>query len=153
MADVHNKKTRSYKMSQIKATNTKPEMLVRKFLHASGFRYKLHDKTLPGKPDIVLPKYKTSIFIHGCFWHGHDWHFFTIPQTRRDFWVTKISANQQRDQRNVHALRSAGWRVIYVWECALRGRLKWDADTLGEHLSKLIKKGATDTGSLSIRHL
>ena len=92
MADVHDKITRSYNMSRIRATNTKPEMLVRKFLHAQGYRYKLHDKTLPGKPDLVLPKYKTVIFIHGCFWHGHEnCKYFKIPQTRTEWWTEKIN--------------------------------------------------------------
>ncbi len=91
MADVHSKETRSYNMSQIKSRNTKPEMLVKKFLHAHGFRYRLHVKDLPGKPDLVLPKYKTVIFIHGCFWHGHEnCKYFVVPKTRTEWWLTKI---------------------------------------------------------------
>ncbi len=121
MADVHDKKTRSYNMSQIKAINTKPELLVRKFLHASGFRYKLHDKTLPGKPDIVLPKYKTIIFIHGCFWHGHtNCKYYKIPQTRTAWWLHKINANKANDAKAVKALKKAGWKIITVWECRLK---------------------------------
>jgi DNA mismatch endonuclease (patch repair protein) len=121
MADVHNKKTRSYNMSQIKATNTKPELLVRKFLHAQGFRYKLHDKTLPGKPDIVLPKYKTIIFIHGCFWHGHtNCKYFKVPQTRTQWWQDKINRNKANDAKAIKALKKEGWKVITVWECKLR---------------------------------
>lgn len=121
MADVHDKKTRSYNMSQIKATNTKPELLVRRFLHASGFRYKLHDRTLPGKPDIVLPKYKTIIFIHGCFWHGHkNCKYFVVPKTRTQWWLDKINCNKANDEKAVKALKKEGWKVITVWECKLK---------------------------------
>ena len=105
MADVHDKKTRSYNMSQIKATNTKPEMIVRKFLHALGYRYILHDRTLPGKPDIVLPKYKTVIFVHGCFWQGHkNCKYFVVPKTRTNWWMDKINYNKANDEKAVKAL-------------------------------------------------
>jgi DNA mismatch endonuclease (patch repair protein) len=121
MADVHDKATRSYNMSQIRSRNTKPEMLVRKFLHAQGFRFKLHDKKLPGKPDIVLPKYKTVIFIHGCFWHGHkDCRYFVVPKTRTDWWLNKINSNIVNDTKAVKALRKDGWRIINLWECNLK---------------------------------
>jgi len=121
MADVHNKKTRSYNMSQIRSSNTKPEMLVRKFLHAHGFRYSLHKKTLPGKPDIVLPKYKTIIFIHGCFWHGHsNCRYFKVPKTRTDWWLHKINTNKANDAKAIKALKKEGWKVITVWECKLK---------------------------------
>jgi DNA mismatch endonuclease (patch repair protein) len=121
MADVHNKSTRSYNMSQIKGKNTKPEMLVRKFLHANGFRYRLHDKKLPGKPDIVLPKYKTVIFVHGCFWHGHEGcKYFKIPQTRTGWWTDKINGNKANDVKAVRALKKDRWKIINVWECDLK---------------------------------
>ena len=121
MTDVHDKKTRSFNMSQIRSANTKPEMLVRKFLHANGFRYSLHKKTLPGKPDIVLPKYKTIIFIHGCFWHGHsNCKYFAMPKTRTKWWMNKITANKANDEKAVTALRKDGWKVITVWECRLK---------------------------------
>jgi DNA mismatch endonuclease (patch repair protein) len=121
MADVHDKKTRSYNMSMIRSKNTKPEMLVRKFMHAQGFRYRLHDKKLPGKPDIVLPKYKTVIFIHGCFWHGHkDCRYFVIPKTRTEWWVNKINTNIANDTKAIKALKKNGWRIINLWECDLR---------------------------------
>lgn len=121
MADVHDKITRSYNMSRIRATNTKPEMLVRKFLHAQGFRYKLHDKTLPGKPDLVLPKYKTVIFIHGCFWHGHtNCKYFVVPKTRTDWWLNKINTNSANDVKAVKVLKKDGWKIITVWECDLK---------------------------------
>ncbi len=102
MADVHDIKTRSYNMSRIKGKNTKPEMLVRKFLHANGFRYRLHVKNLPGKPDIVLPKYKTVIFVHGCFWHGHEHcKYFVVPKTRTDWWLNKINSNITNDAKAI----------------------------------------------------
>lgn len=121
MADVHSKETRSYNMSQIKGKNTKPEMLVRKFLHANGFRYRLHIKDLPGKPDIVLPKYKTVIFVHGCFWHGHtNCKYFTIPKTRTKWWTDKINRNISNDDKAIKALKKDGWKIINVWECKLK---------------------------------
>ncbi|MEJ0104371.1 MAG: DNA mismatch endonuclease Vsr [Bacteroidota bacterium] len=121
MADVHTAKQRSYNMSQIKAKNTKPEILVRKFLHARGFRYKLHDKKLPGKPDLVLPKHKTVIFIHGCFWHGHDnCKYFVVPKTRTEWWVNKINTNKANDEKAIKALKKDGWKIINVWECDLK---------------------------------
>jgi DNA mismatch endonuclease (patch repair protein) len=121
MADVHSKEIRSYNMSRIKSKNTKPEMLVRRFLHANGFRYKLHDKTLPGKPDIVLPKYKTVIFIHGCFWHGHkDCKYYVVPKTRTDWWLNKINGNIANDIKAVKALKKEGWRILNLWECNLK---------------------------------
>ena len=121
MADVHNNATRSYNMSRIKGKNTKPEMLVRKFLHANGYRYKLHDKKLPGKPDIVLPKYRTVIFVHGCFWHGHtDCRYFVMPKTRTQWWKDKINRNIANDEKAIKALKKDGWKIINVWECDLK---------------------------------
>ena len=121
MADVHTQKQRSYNMSRIRAKDTKPEMLVRKFLHANGFRYKLHDKTLPGKPDIVLPKYSTVIFVHGCFWHGHtNCKYFKVPKTRTKWWLAKINRNKANDEKAQKALRKEGWKVINIWECSLK---------------------------------
>jgi len=121
MADVHNKQQRSYNMSRIKGKDTKPEMLVRKFLFAHGYRYKLHDKKLPGKPDIVLPKYKTVIFVQGCFWHGHqNCKYYKVPQTRTDWWLNKINANKANDDKAMKALKKDGWKIITVWECNLK---------------------------------
>lgn len=121
MLDVHNPQQRSYNMQQIKGKDTKPEMLVRKFLFANGYRYKLHDKKLPGKPDIVLPKYNSVIFVHGCFWHGHsNCRYFTIPKTNTDFWLKKITANKANDAKAIKALKKAGWKVMLVWECKLK---------------------------------
>jgi DNA mismatch endonuclease, patch repair protein len=121
MADVHDKKTRSYNMSMIRSKNTKPEMLVRKFLHLQGFRFRLHDKKLPGKPDIVLPKYRIVIFIHGCFWHGHkDCRYFVVPKTRTEWWLNKINSNIANDTKAVKALKKDGWCIINLWECDLK---------------------------------
>lgn len=111
-------------MAGIKGTNTKPEMVLRRSLHGLGFRYKLHDKTLPGKPDIVLPRYNAVIFAHGCFWHGHDCHLFRLPSTRPEFWAAKIARNREVDTRSEAALRKLGWRQAIVWECALKGRTR-----------------------------
>ena len=121
MADVHNKETRSYNMSRIKGKNTKPEIQVRKFLFAEGFRYRLHDKKLPGKPDIVLPKYKTVIFVHGCFWHGHeDCKYYNVPKTRTEWWKDKIERNKQLDKMNEDKLIEMGYTVINIWECVIK---------------------------------
>ena len=119
--DVHNKATRSFNMSRIKGKNTKPELLVRKFLFANGFRYRLNVKSLPGKPDIVLPKYKTVIFINGCFWHGHkSCKYFVIPKTRTEWWLNKIKGTQKRDREAKIQLNVLGWNVINIWECELK---------------------------------
>jgi DNA mismatch endonuclease, patch repair protein len=121
MADVHTREIRSYNMSRIKGKNTKPEMIVRKFLHSNGFRYKLHDKSLPGKPDIVLPKYKTVIFVHGCFWHGHkNCKYYVIPKTRTDWWLNKINGNISNDTKAVKELKKDGWKIMTIWECELK---------------------------------
>ncbi|TSD67631.1 DNA mismatch endonuclease Vsr [Inquilinus sp. KBS0705] len=122
MADVHSKEVRSYNMSRIRSKNTKPEMLVRKFLFSKGFRYRIHVKNLPGKPDIVLPKYKTVIFIQGCFWHGHQGcKYYVIPKTRSEWWLNKIQTNSQNDLKSSYLLTQAGWKVLEIWECELRG--------------------------------
>lgn len=119
--DVHSRETRSYNMSRIRGTNTKPELLVRKYLFSQGFRYKINDKKLPGKPDVVLPKYKTVIFINGCFWHGHDGcRYFVVPKTRTEWWLSKIKMTKLNDNINHMALKNAGWKVLVIWECELR---------------------------------
>lgn len=119
--DVHDKKTRSYNMSQIKGKNTKPEEVVRKYLFSQGFRYRKNDKRLPGSPDIVLPKYKTVIFVNGCFWHGHEGcKYFVWPKSNEEFWKNKIETNIARDKNKTAALEQLGWKVIVVWECQLK---------------------------------
>ncbi|RYU89513.1 DNA mismatch endonuclease Vsr [Mucilaginibacter terrigena] len=124
MADVHSKETRSYNMSRIRSKDTKPELLVRKFLHKNGFRYRLHVKDMPGKPDIVLPKYKTVIFIHGCFWHGHEGcKKAALPETRREWWETKINYNNKNDVNVEALLKAAGWNIITIWQCDMKKSL------------------------------
>lgn len=110
-------------MAGIRAKNTKPEIAVRKLLHGLGFRFRLHRKDLPGKPDIVLPKWRVAIFVHGCFWHGHNnCRLFRFPKSRPEFWETKIGANIARDKIDSARLAETGWRVLQIWECALKGR-------------------------------
>lgn len=120
MADNHSKEVRSRNMSRIRSTDNKPEEIVRKFLFAQGFRYRKNDKKLPGKPDIVLPKYRTVIFVNGCFWHKHDCPRFVWPSSNQDYWRPKILGNVERDKKNADQLRSQGWNVIVVWECELK---------------------------------
>ena len=119
--DVHTPATRSRNMAAIRSANTKPEMRVRSALHAMGFRFRLHRKDLPGRPDVVLPKHQTAIFVHGCFWHCHRCKYGSVvPATRAEFWAAKRAGNVARDRRNAAALRRQGWRVIVLWECEVR---------------------------------
>lgn len=111
-------------MSGVKGKDTQPELLVRRALHARGFRYRLHAKDIPGKPDMVFPQFRSVVFVHGCFWHGHDCPLFRMPSTREDFWRKKIMRNRQRDNEVSAMLRESGWRQLIVWECALKGRGK-----------------------------
>jgi DNA mismatch endonuclease (patch repair protein) len=121
MADVHSPEIRSYNMSRIRNKDTKPELIVRKYLFSKGFRYRVNDKTLPGKPDIVLPKYKTVIFIHGCFWHGHEGcKYFVVPKTRTEWWLNKIHRNVELDKENFIKLSDLGWKIVTVFECELK---------------------------------
>lgn len=121
MADKHSKETRSYNMSRIRSKDTKPEEIVRKYLFSQGFRYRKNDSRYPGKPDIVLPKYRTVIFVNGCFWHKHDGcKYFVWPKSNVEFWKDKISKNISRDQINYELLEEQGWRVLVVWECELK---------------------------------
>lgn len=135
MADVHSPEIRSYNMSQIRSKNTKPELIVRKYLFAQGYRYRLHRKDLPGKPDIVLPKYRTVIFVHGCFWHGHEnCKGFVVPKTKTEWWLKKIGRNKQLDIENIKKLNADKWKVILVFECALKKK------TISSTMNTIIKK-------------
>ncbi len=119
--DVHSRETRSYNMSQIKNKNTKPEEIVRKYLFGRGMRYRKNDKRLPGHPDIVLPKYKTVVFVNGCFWHIHEnCRYFKWPENNAEFWKNKLEGNKKRDMENIQRLSESGWKVIVVWECELK---------------------------------
>ncbi len=118
--DIKSPKARSLNMAAVRSKNTKPEIAVRKLLHAAGYRFRLHSKDLPGSPDIVLPKLKTVVFVNGCFWHRHPGcRFAAVPATRSDFWIHKFEENVQRDKRNYDLLRTLGWRVIVIWECEI----------------------------------
>lgn len=133
--DKYSKETRSYMMSCIKGKNTRPELKVRKYLFARGFRFRKNDKRYPGTPDIVLPKYKTMIFVNGCFWHGHQGcRYFVIPKSNTDFWLRKITRNITNDGKNIALLHEMGWKVITVWECMLKPAVA------EETLEKLVKQ-------------
>jgi DNA mismatch endonuclease, patch repair protein len=136
MVDVLTPQQRSLCMSRIRGKDTKPEILVRKGLFALGFRFRLHSKNLPGSPDLVLPKHRAVIFVHGCLWHGHRCHLFRWPQTNRVFWRDKINRNRRNDIRSQKALRAAGWRVLTIWECGMRGRKKADPTLLLNKISR-----------------
>ena len=141
MPDVHDRATRSRNMAAIKGKDTKPELIIRKGLHARGFRYRLHDRKLPGRPDLVLPKYHAVIFVNGCFWHGHDCNLFKWPGTRQEFWKEKIGANVARDRRNYGAIDEAGWRRVVIWECALKGPGRMEPDELLTRVADWIVSG------------
>ncbi len=137
--DVKSKEARSYNMSRIRSKDTKPEELVRKFLFAHGFRYRKNDARLPGKPDIVLPKYKTVIFVNGCFWHEHEsCKYFVWPKNNADFWKKKIESNVVRDTKNYQQLKALGWKVLIIWECELKRNHQ--AETL-ERIVDLVREG------------
>lgn len=136
MTDIVSREVRSRMMSGIKGTDTQPEITVRKLLHSRGYRFRVHEIRLPGKPDIVLPKYHAVIFVNGCFWHGHDCHFFRWPETRQDFWRKKIGRTKERDLENTDLLNQSGWRVMTVWECALRGKKSQHIDSVVDSIIK-----------------
>lgn len=148
MVDVVAPETRRRMMAGIRAVDTKPEILLRKGLHARGFRFRLHDRALPGRPDIVLPLYRAVIFAHGCFWHGHDCHLFKWPATRPEFWRAKIDGNRGVDARAQEALAGAGWRRAIVWECALKGRTRLPLDEVIGACAQWLR---SDRRSLEIR--
>lgn len=139
MADIVSKAVRSRMMSGIKSKDTTPELLLRKNLHRRGFRYRLHTSKLPGRPDMVFPRFDAVLFAHGCFWHGHDCSLFRWPQTRREFWEEKIRGNQARDIRNEQMLLDAGWRVGKVWECAFKGRDRIGVDEVIEQCANWLE--------------
>ena len=139
MVDVVSPEVRSRMMAGIRSKNTKPELVIRQGLHARGFRYVLHDNRLPGRPDLVFPKHRAVIFVHGCFWHGHCCHLFKLPSTRRDFWRKKINRNQQLDHNAIVAIKDAGWRCCVIWECGLKGRGALPVDLLLDRCSSWLR--------------
>lgn len=141
MVDVVDPATRSRMMSGIRGRNTKPEILIRSMLHRQGFRFRLHVRHLPGKPDMVFPRYRAVVFVHGCFWHGHDCPLFKWPATRPEFWREKIGRNQANDHRTNAALIASGWRVGVVWECAIRGAGK-DLEGITRRLAEWLRGDA-----------
>ncbi len=138
MVDSLTPEERSAQMSRIRGTNTKLEVLVRKALHARGFRFRLGGAGLPGKPDVILPKYRTAVFVHGCFWHGHSCPLYRLPRTRPEFWGAKIDSNRRRDARVESQLRESGWKVELVWECSLRGAKETDRELFFDQLAARI---------------
>ena len=147
MADVVSPAVRSRMMASIQGKNTRPEMIIRRGLHGRGFRYRINDRSLPGKPDLVFPKYQAVIFVHGCFWHLHGCHLFKWPQSRREFWKEKITANHERDIKSISGLHESGWRVGVVWECALKGKNKLTVDTAIDYCASWLR---SDLVSLDI---
>jgi len=141
MADIVDAETRSRLMSGIRATNTRPEIRIRRILHRSGFRFRLHVTDLPGKPDIVLPRFRAVVLVHGCFWHGHSCPLFKWPSTRSDFWRKKIGKNQENDDKARSALRMQEWRVATIWECAVKGTGRLDDSAIGELLQMWLESG------------
>lgn len=138
MADVLTPQQRQYNMSRIRGGDTKPEMMIRRGLHARGLRYRLHDRKLPGRPDLVFPRHHAVVLVHGCFWHGHSCVLFRLPATRSEFWAEKIAKNRQRDNKVHASLRAAGWRVLTIWECSLKGGVKLSRDAVLDITEKFL---------------
>lgn len=142
-------------MSGIRGKDTKPEVLIRKALHGRGFRYRLHASNLPGKPDLVFPRYRAALFVHGCFWHGHDCRFFKLPATRPDFWGQKINDNRERDRRQQDALKEKGWRTLVVWECMTRKGTALPFDMLIGFIENWLTMGGSsayiDSGGIHVQ--
>lgn len=128
-------------MSKIRGKNTKPELVLRKALHHRGYRYRLHNASLPGKPDIVLPRFHAAIFVSGCFWHGHDCELFRLPSTRTEFWQKKLEGNRTRDERVRQDMLEQGWRHLTVWECAIRGKHSLGVDETVERICNWLHEG------------
>jgi len=126
-------------MSGIRGKDTRPELLLRSALHRRGIRFRLHDRRLPGKPDLIFPKHRAVLFVHGCFWHLHGCHLFRWPQSREEFWRAKLARNRENDERHQAALAAAGWRIGIVWECALKGRFRRDPDEVTGECARWIR--------------
>ena len=137
--DVLTPQQRRYNMSRIRGRDTRPELLLRKGVHAAGLRYRLHARELPGRPDLVFPRHRAVLLVNGCFWHGHDCALFRMPATNHEFWETKIAANRARDRRNLLALCQADWRVLVVWECSLKGRSRRPLEDILSETSAFVR--------------
>jgi DNA mismatch endonuclease (patch repair protein) len=149
MTDVLTSEQRLLNMSRIKGRDTKPELLIRRGLHARGLRYRLHIRTLPGSPDLVFSRFRTAVFIHGCFWHLHRCPLSKLPATRTDFWRNKLEENVNRDRSAIKALQGDGWRVLVVWECAMRGQGRQDQNAMLDSIVQYIRSGTNSLLELS----
>lgn len=141
--DVHDAGTRSRNMAAIRSTDTKPELQIRRAMHAAGLRFRLHVKELPGRPDLVFPRFRAVVFVNGCFWHRHDCHLFRWPATRLEFWHQKLNRNVEKDADAISQLQATGWRVGIVWECALKGRTRLDAGEAMRQLAEWVRSNET----------
>jgi len=148
MTDIVDERTRSRMMSGIRGKNTTPELLIRKALFKRRFRYRLHSTSLPGKPDLFFPKYHAIILVNGCFWHKHNCHLFKWPKTRSEFWEKKILENSRRDKANILIYKEMGYKVLVVWECAIKGKFKYDLNELIDRIVQWLVDGV-DTHELS----
>jgi DNA mismatch endonuclease (patch repair protein) len=132
-------------MAGIRSKDTKPEMVIRRALHKMGFRYRLHGRNLPGKPDLIFPRFQAVIFVHGCFWHCHNCHLFKWPSVRKEFWQEKIGGNRRRDKISSCKIQEAGWRVLTIWECAIKGRTRRSEDEVAQTVAKWLTTGTGNT--------
>lgn len=147
--DVLTPVQRRLNMSRIRSRDTQPELLIRRGLHAQGLRFRLHQRQLPGQPDLVLARHRTVVFVNGCFWHSHGCHISRMPETRREYWQPKLDWNTQRDRDAIRTLQAAGWRIVIVWECALRGRTRLAAGDAVAQVSDFIRANAGSLLSVS----
>jgi DNA mismatch endonuclease (patch repair protein) len=140
-------------MRAVRPKDTDPELKIRRLLFARGFRYRLHVSSMPGSPDLVLPKHRVVVFVHGCFWHGHGCHLFKVPATRTDFWLKKIQGNRERDRRHETKLLADGWRILTIWECALKGKHKMPLREMVDKIENWIVTQDRTVPQLIIRHV
>jgi DNA mismatch endonuclease, patch repair protein len=141
MPDVLTPAQRSLNMSRIRGRDTRPELRIRRGLHGRGFRFRLHRRDLPGRPDLIFPRHRAAVFVHGCFWHSHGCRLSKIPETRREFWLRKLEGNASRDRKAVAALQGRGWRVLVIWECALRGARRQDEMWVLDRAAEFLEGG------------
>ena len=151
MVDVLTPEQRRHNMSRVRNKDTRPELLLRRGLHGRGLRFRLQRRDLPGRPDLVFPRHRVCLFVHGCFWHGHDCPLFRVPATREEFWRTKIEGNQRRDKLAVAALLNSGWRVMVIWECATRGPGRLPTEELLDRSIKFIRVSRCECADITGR--